>query len=259
MKVDCSDQIIDNKIVTQALSVESTSLICALGLILMMRRRQFSKTSLIVLTICGYVYMDYYFFIGHCFLDRLENQESRIGFIRDLANEFKIHHDTPRNILNENHVAYTNLLVFFTILLVFVYLSLNDNLLSFAFLSFIVSIVGVIGSANHYYCHRITHEQNLTQLQKNSSWQFLLFKSLQRFNITPTSAHHSLHHRKTDDVLTIDHQLNWNLLNGFNKVYEHMYKLSGQSYELLSILFYFTNPVSINSYIIMYQIFYYHI
>ena len=176
------------------------------------------------ITVVPYLYADYWMWMLHCFLDRLENLESRFGLIKTLAISFQHHHDFPGNVLTENHLSETNDVVTMcagTGILLGYWTSPDTKLICAG-----ICLWGSIGSLNHFYCHAITHGRKVPPV----------YKFCHRWCLLPTPLHHKRHH-------TSPHEENWNFLCGMYKVYEPIYYASGSSYAALSIMFYTCNPV----------------
>merc|ERR1711865_539420 len=95
---------------------------------------------------------------------------------------------------------------------------------------FVAGVVafGAIASANHFFCHAFTHRHDIPAL-------YLLGH---KFGLLPSPRHHKTHHTAPFDC-------NWNFLNGLYQLYEPLYKVTGESYTAMQMLFYTTNPVSI--------------
>jgi hypothetical protein len=181
------------------------------------------KTLAYVLGV-SYLYTDYWLWMLHCFLDRVENLEAKLGFVRDTAVEFQGHHDHPVDILTANHLG-----------------EIDDQVLGFSimglllgawtsaatkFIVVMISFWGGVGGANHFYGHAMTH-----------GYRAPAFYTLgQKWGLLPTSKHHKIHHTAPFDC-------NWNFLVGLHKfVYEPLYFATGSSYKGLWAQFYALNP-----------------
>jgi len=177
----------------------------------------------------SYIYTDYWLWMLHCFLDRKENLESRIGVIAGLAHEFQNHHDRPANLLAQNHFADIDDIVTLTAgagLALGAWTSPSTKLIVA-----LVTVWGGLGNLNHFYGHALTHGYEIPAL----------FKYGQRWGILPTATHHKIHH-------TAPFEENWNFLNGFHAVlYEPLYFGTGSSYNGLFVSFYTLNPACIQA------------
>jgi len=185
----------------------------------------------------SYIYCDYWLFLLHIFLDQLQTTKSSIQFISILAKSFQEHHLDPKAIIDSNHLSDIDKLLLFSNLPCFLYMifyeitDTNSTLIKF---SLFTSILGIIASTNHYYCHAITHKSSLIKL----NLQYKIFSFLQKKGFLPTNEYHKIHHIPP-------HECNWNFLNGNNKFLTYLYLLTEKNYGLLRLLFYFTNPISI--------------
>ena len=186
--------------------------------------------------ILTYLYTDYWLFILHLFLDQEKNKQAYLKPIRLLADEFQSHHGDPSTIIPTNHVNTLNYLVNLTVLPgIFSTFILKKSLNIFSLCTLLASILGIIASTNHYYCHAITHKNKLRKITK----QYKLFEYCQRLHLLPTNKHHRIHHTPPFDC-------NWNFLNGNYKLYTWLYNKSGKSFNILRALFYTTNPITIS-------------
>ena len=172
----------------------------------------------------SYLYSDYWLWMLHCFLDRVENLDSKLKFVRCTAEEFQGHHDHPVDILSANHLGEIDDQV-----LGFSVIGLLLGAWTSAATKFIVVLVcfwGGVGGANHFYGHAMTH-----------GYQAPAFYTVgQKWGLLPTSKHHKIHHTAPFDC-------NWNFLVGLHSlVYEPLYFATGSSYKGLAAQFYTLNP-----------------
>jgi hypothetical protein len=175
--------------------------------------------------VSSYLYTDYWLWLLHCFLDREENQTSKISMIKTMAIDFQKHHDKPADLLQGNHLADTGDLITLTAgmgLLLGAWTSAATKLTVLG-----IILWGAVGGLNHFYCHAITHGYDVP-------WQFQWGQAL---GMLPTAQQHKSHH-------TAPFQSNWNFLNGFHRVYEAAYFLTGTSYAVLYIMFATFNPMA---------------
>lgn len=178
----------------------------------------------------AYVYTDYWLWLLHCFLDRVESQTSKIGIVRSMAIDFQEHHDKPTKLLTQNHLGDIDDLVNMTMatgLMLGPWTSPRHKL-------FAVSIVvwGALGGLNHFYCHVRTNRYKVPHF-----YQFC-----QDYGLLPTAQHHKNHH-------TLPFDANWNFLNGFHRVYEAIYFSTGASYAGLYVLFALSNPMTFQTWV----------
>lgn len=180
--------------------------------------------SVLYCLVVSYLYTDYWLWMLHCFLDRKENLDSRIGVIATLAREFQNHHDHPATLLTENHFGEIDGIVTLT---AGVGLALGAwTSPSTKFIVALVTAWGALGSLNHFYCHAHSHGHEVPAL----------FKYGQRWGLLPSAKHHKTHH-------TAPFEENWNFLIGLHAViYEPLYFATGSSYSGLFNVFYTLNP-----------------
>jgi len=210
--------------------------------LLMLKTTKITAKNHLIIFLISYLYCDYWMFLLHIFLDQKKTQKSNLNVISDLSKIFEEHHQDPKTILTENHVTYIKILMLISLFpqLINNYFFQNHKLYRNVFLllnyfNLYVSFLGILAAMNHYFCHAITHKNKLVKL----NFQFKLFSFFQKMKLLPTNEHHRIHH-------TPPHQKNWNLLNGLNIFYTKMYFLSNKNYNLLSLLFYTTNPMLIS-------------
>jgi len=185
------------------------------------------KISVMTL-VSSYIYSDYWLFLLHVFLDREEVSKSRIKLIRNLAIRFQYHHKSPVALLDANHVAEIDHLIISSLIPCVIYILIYKKVSPFFLL---VSIFGALASANHYFCHAITHKDKISY----KPFQYKLFRTMQNLSLLPTNEHHRKHH-------TAPHDCNWNFLNGLNTTYTKY--ISKRKY--VKQLFYLTNPVTLS-------------
>lgn len=180
------------------------------------------------ITVVSYVYCDYWLWMLHCFLDRKENLESRLGKIAEFAFKFQDHHDRPVAIFSDNHLGEIDELVQGVAgmgLLLGAWTSPATKLIVVGIILF-----GSLGSLNHFYGHCITHQYKVPALYKYG----------QLWGLLPTAKHHKTHH-------TAPFEMNWNFLNGFYKIYEAVYFATGSPYWGLFVMFYTCNPIAMQA------------
>lgn len=181
------------------------------------------KTGVFILVV-SYVYADYWLWMLHCFLDRIENLESRFPTIKHLAVIFQQHHDLATTLLRENHLGELDDIVAATAgtgLALGYWTSPSTKLIMC-----MVCVWGSLAGLNHFYGHARTARYEIPPL----------FKYGQDWGLLPTARHHKIHH-------TAPFEMNWNFLNGFYQIYETTYFATGSSYNALMCMFYTTNPV----------------
>jgi hypothetical protein len=175
----------------------------------------------------SYLYTDHWMWVLHCFMDREENQTSKINVIKTMAMNFQNHqHDKPADLLHGDHLAASGGLINLTAgmgLLLGPWTSVATKLTVLGSIFWVV-----VGALNHFYCHAIMHGYD-------APWQF--FHWAQALGMLPTAQHHSGHH-------TAPFESNWDVLNGFHRVYEAAYVLTGSSYALLSVMVAIFNPMA---------------
>ena len=176
-----------------------------------------------MIIISSYVYCDFWLWLLHCFLDRKENLNSMIPFIKISAYDFQQHHDIPVKILTENHLSSIDEIILGTSGTTLLLGYYNSPFMKY--FSVGVCIWGIIGCLNHYYCHCRVHGKPIPNFYRIAQDIYLL----------PTSKHHKIHH-------TSPFETNWNFLNGGHNVYEWVYNVTNKSYLGLAILFYTLNP-----------------
>lgn len=195
----------------------------------------FSPKDAILVLVISYLYCDYWLWMLHCFLDRKENLVSKFNLIKHLAIAFQYHHDYPGNVLKENHLAETDLLVTLTTLTGVAMGTWTSANMKFIVLG--VSLWGQLGALNHFYGHAITHRREVPSF----------YTIAQKFGLLPTAKHHKQHH-------SAPFEENWNFLNGLHWcIYEPIYFAGGSSYLPLFAMFYTMNPCSIQLLITSFQ------
>lgn len=173
--------------------------------------------------ISSYVYCDFWLWMLHCYLDRVENLKSKLW--KTLAEEFQDHHDLPGTVLESNHVESIDALCAAVAIT-----ALGLGMWTSAFSKIFYAGVcwwGVVAGMNHYYCHAANHRFEIP----------FVFKAGQQWGMLPSPMHHKIHHTAPFDC-------NWNFLVGLHPLYEYMYAKSGESYAGLFFFFYSCNPVS---------------
>ncbi len=197
------------------------------------------KLFMIIIMVLSYLYTDFTFFIMHLYLDHPKTLDSKINFIRELAIDFQKHHLNPKEILNYNAISKIDIITSLVLVPASVFLLLNlvnMNDLStiteyvLLFFSFIL-LFSFIALGNHYFCHAITHQD---QLEKKNT-QFKLYKCLQDYNFLPNNKFHKKHHE--------NEIINYDFLRGFSKSYLQLYNLHNKNYNLLKIIFFLTHPL----------------
>jgi hypothetical protein len=180
------------------------------------------KLFTIIILVFSYLYTDFTFFIMHLYLDQSKTLDSKINLIKNLAIDFQNHHLNPKDFLNYNSVSKIDILnslvlipnsIFLLLKLINVYNLSNSEEYILLFFLFI-SLFSFIALANHYFCHAITHQDELNK--KNN--QFKIFKFLQDNNFLPNSKFHKKHHE--------DEVMNYDFLNGFSKFYLQIFNLN---------------------------------
>ena len=185
------------------------------------------------IVLSSYIYCDFWLWLLHCFLDRKENLESNLFFIKISAFDFQEHHDIPAKILTENHLSTIDEVIMGTAGTTLLFGYFTGPVIKL--FSVGVCVWGSLGCVNHFYCHCITHGKSVP----------LIITVAQRMYLLPTSKHHKIHH-------TVPYETNWNFLVGGHLAYEWLYKKSNHSYKGLAILFYTLNPVMLQ--IILYTL-----
>lgn len=178
--------------------------------------------------VVSYLYSDYWLWMLHCFLDREENLDSVIGFIKETATDFQGHHQLPANLLSDNHLGSIDSIVIGTAgmgLLLGPWTSATSKLIVLG-----VTCWGALGCLNHFYSHAMTHGYAIPAF----------YSTGQRLGLLPTAKHHKMHH-------TAPFEENWNFLVGLHKIYEAIYFACGSSYIGLFAMFYSLNPVFIQA------------
>lgn len=182
------------------------------------------KSDLVFVMVVSYLYCDYWLWMLHCFLDRKENLESSIGYVKELATLFQTHHDFPGKLLSNNHLEEIDLLITATAVT-----GLMLGAWTAPTTKFIVVLVGfwgMLGGANHYYGHAATNRYEIPAF----------FKYGQRYGLLCGARHHKVHH-------TAPFEENWNFLVGLHWcIYEPLYFATGSSIWPLFAMFYTLNP-----------------
>lgn len=237
-KIEQPDDIAETKRVgkkplyEQSVSTLTTTLLIMLTLFALCQEisrepdtRMTAMTALYVL-VASYVYCDYWLWMLHCFLDRVENLQSRISQVKGFAESFQHHHDKPTTLLQENHLGEIDSLVAgvaATGVLLSLWTSPATKLIMVG-----VCLWGSLGSLNHFYGHAVTSGYEIPAFYKYG----------QAWGLLPTAKHHKIHHTAPFDV-------NFNFLNGFYRFYEAVYSGTGSSYAALFAMFYSLNPIVI--------------
>lgn len=194
----------------------------------------FTRWTAAYVVVVSYFATDYWLWMLHCFLDRVENLQSAIPKIREYAEKFQDHHARPRHVLTENHLGEIDLQLFgFSAIA----LALGAVFGTSASTKLIVAglcVWGGIGGANHFWGHAANHGYTMPA-----------FYTLgQRWGLLPTAKHHKKHH-------TAPFEENWNFLNGLHWIiYEPIYFALKptinvrSSFYYLFAQFYVLNPLT---------------
>ena len=127
------------------------------------------KFFTIIIVILSYLYIDFNFFIIHLYLDNPKTLNNKINFIKKLATDFQNHHLDPKDILNYNAIFKIDIFVFLVLIPITIILFLNlikiinlNHNIECLFLSYLfVILFSCISLANHYFCHAITHQDEI--------------------------------------------------------------------------------------------------
>jgi len=180
-------------------------------------------TALVV----GYAYSDFWMWSLHCFLDRKENLTHSSSYVRALADDFQSHHDHPKLILTEDHMATIGPSVKLTAGLALLLAAAWGTSPTAKLTIASVCLFGCIGVTNHFYCHARTHSHAIPAFyKKGQDWGFL-----------PTAHFHKTHHTAPFDT-------NWSFLCGGGVFYEALYRLSGETYNGSLVAFVVASPIS---------------
>lgn len=225
----------------QSLTTPTTALVLLLFMRFLQKQRKdpMDLTRMSTVALWSYVYIDFFTWLQHAYLDLVSNQTSSVPVIRKYAQYFQRHHDNPGGICEpEKGVRHMDGLV--QAICVAGLLTSTTNTTDDCAFTLCTIAYGVVAVYNHVLCHAESRDYAVP------AW----IHALQRACILPDMAFHQLHHRPDRPDA---HHINWSLLVGPSRLLEMCYKRLGEPEWVLTVLFAACNPVVLPVYQSLYH------